>query len=135
MSVAGAEARVAGGRRLGDRVHRLSRPVVSRRRHQPGEVVPELVDRALVADDHARAAAGGGVREAPAIAPGGDDVRADVAERGQAPVLGEGAEAAQPPPRDVLEEDALDRVLGAELEDLLEPGLDRTFHGPNSRTG
>jgi len=26
-------------------------------------------------------------------------------------------------------------VLGAELEDLLEPGLDRTFHCPNSRTG
>ena len=36
---------------------------------------------------------------------------------------------------DVLEEDALHGVLGAELEDLLEPGLDRTFHCPNSRTG
>jgi hypothetical protein len=58
-----------------------------------------------------------------------------VAERGQAPILGKGAETPQPPPGNVLEEDALHGVLGAELEDLLEPGLDRTFHCPNSRTG
>ena len=73
--------------------------------------------------------------EAPAIRPGRDDVCADVAEGGQATVVREGAEPAQPPSGDVLEEDALHRVLGAELEDLLEPGLDRTFHCPNSRTG
>ena len=135
MSVAGRRPGLARRRRLGDRVHRLPRPVVARRRHEPGEVVPELVDRALVADDHPGAAPGGGLREAPAIRAGGDDVRADVAESGQAAVVGEGAEPAQPPPSDVLEEDALHGVLGAELEDLLEPGLDRTFHCPNSRTG
>ena len=72
----------------------------------------------------------GRLREAPAIRTGGDDVCADVAERGQATVLREGAEPAQPPPGDVLEEDALHGILGAELEDLLEPGLDRTFHCP-----
>ncbi len=75
------------------------------------------------------------MREAPAIGTGGDDVRADVAESGQATVVREGTEPAQPPSGDVLEEDALHGVLGAELEDLLEPGLDRTFHCPNSRTG
>jgi hypothetical protein len=58
-----------------------------------------------------------------------------VTQRGQAAVVGEGAELAQPPPGDVFEEDALHGVLGAELEDLLEPGLDRTFHCSNSRTG
>jgi hypothetical protein len=58
-----------------------------------------------------------------------------MAEGGQATVLGKGAEPAQPPPGNVFEEDALHRILGAELEDLLEPGLDRTFHGTNSRTG
>jgi hypothetical protein len=58
-----------------------------------------------------------------------------VAQRGQAAVVGEGAEPAQPPPGDVFEEDALHGILGAELEDLLEPGLDRTFHCLNSRTG
>jgi len=75
------------------------------------------------------------LREAPAIRTGRDDVRADVAESGQATVVRERAESAQPPPGDVLEEDALHGVLGAELEDLVEPGLDRTFHCPNSRTG
>ena len=75
------------------------------------------------------------MREAPAIGTRGDDVRADVAESGQATVVREGTEPAQPPSGDVLEEDALHGVLGAELEDLLEPGLDRTFHCPNSRTG
>ena len=58
-----------------------------------------------------------------------------MAESGQAAVVGEGAEPAQPPPGDVLEEDALHGVLGAKLENLDEPGLDRTFHCPNSGTG
>jgi len=58
-----------------------------------------------------------------------------MAEGGQAAVVGEGAEPAQPPPGHILEEDALHGILGAELEDLNEPGLDRTFHCPNSRTG
>ena len=75
------------------------------------------------------------MREAAAVRAGRNDVRADVAESGQVVVIGEGAEPAQPPSSDVLEEDALHGVLGAELEDLLEPGLDRTFHCPNSRTG
>jgi hypothetical protein len=75
------------------------------------------------------------VREAAAFRAGGDDVRTDVTQGGQAAVVGERVELAQAPPGDVLEEDALHGVLGAELEDLLEPGLDRTFHCPNSRTG
>ena len=65
----------------------------------------------------------------------GDDVRADVAERRQPPVLGERREAAEAAAGDVLEEDALDRILRAEREDLLEPWFDRVSHGSNGRTG
>ena len=106
-----------------------------RRGHQPGKIAPELVDRALVPDDHARASARGCLRETTAARARGNDVGAHVAESGQAAVFGAGAEPAQPPPGDVFEEDALHGVLGAELEDLHEPGLDRTFHCRNSRTG
>src|SRR5207245_446272 len=62
--------------------------------------------------------------ECPAALARRDDVRADVAEGPQPPVLGDGAEPAQPAPRHVLEEDALDRVPRAEVEDLLEVGLE-----------
>ena len=40
----------------------------------------------------------------------------------------ERAEAPEAPPRDVLEEDALDRVLGAEREHLLEAGTNEARH-------
>ena len=89
----------------------------------------------LVADDHPRAAAGGDPREAVAALSGGDDVRADVAERRQTPVLGVRGEAAEAAPGDVLEEDPLHRILRAEREDLLEPWFDRVSHGSNGRTG
>ena len=42
----------------------------------------------------------------------------------------DGAELTEPSPGDVLEEDALDRVLGAERQDLLDGWLDQ--HGPES---
>jgi hypothetical protein len=50
---------------------------------------------------------------------GGNEVRADVAERPEPTVPLHRREAAEPAARDVLEEDALDGVLRAEREDLL----------------
>ena len=55
---------------------------------------------------------------------GRDDVRADVAERDERAVALERGEAAEPAPRDVLEEDALDRLLRAEGENLIERRVD-----------
>ena len=49
-----------------------------------------------------------------------DEVRAYVAERPEAPVAGNGDETAEAAPRDVLEEDALDGLLGAEREHVRE---------------
>ena len=82
--------------------------------------VPQLVDRPLLADDHPRLPARRRVGERRAALAGRDDVRADVAERDEPAVALERGEAAEPAPRDVLEEDALDRVLRAEGEDLVE---------------
>ena len=70
-----------------------------------------------------------------AVLSGRDDVRADVAERRQPPVLGERREASETAAGDVLEEDALDGILRAERENLLEPRFDRVTHDPNGRTG
>jgi hypothetical protein len=47
-----------------------------------------------------------------------------VTERGQAAGVGESGEATEPATRDVLEEDAFDRILGAEDEDLVERRID-----------
>jgi hypothetical protein len=58
-----------------------------------------------------------------------------VAERGQAAVVGECREPAEPTARDVLEEHALDRVAGAEVEDLVQTWLDRLVHRANRGTG
>ena len=81
---------------------------------------PELADRALLADHHARAGCGRDLGERVASAARRDDVRADVAERGQPSVPGHGAEPTEAATGDVLEEHALDRVVRAELEDLVE---------------
>jgi hypothetical protein len=52
-----------------------------------------------------------------------------MAERVEPPAPFERREASEAAPRDVLEEDALDRLLRAEVEDLLERGGDE----PNRR--
>jgi hypothetical protein len=56
-----------------------------------------------------------------------DDVRADVTERDQPIVARERRELPEAAPRDVLEEDSLDRFLRAELQDLLERRVDEPF--------
>jgi hypothetical protein len=58
-----------------------------------------------------------------------------VTQSGQRLVVGERGEAAEPAPRDVLQEDALDRIFSAEREDLLEVRLERLGHGRNRVTG
>ena len=63
------------------------------------------------------------------------DVGTDVAEGGQAAVLGEAGETAEPSARDVLEEDPFDGIRCAELEDLPEIRLDRVAHVGHRRTG
>jgi hypothetical protein len=74
----------------------------------------------LLADDHASLTACGRVGERRAALTGRDDVRTDMAERDERAVALEREEAAEPAPRDVLEEDTLDRLLRAEGENLLE---------------
>jgi hypothetical protein len=58
---------------------------------------------------------------------GRDDVRTDVTERDQCVVARERGELAEAAPRDVLEEDPLDRFLCAEAQDLLERRADEPF--------
>ena len=70
----------------------------------------------------------GHVRECVTTGSGRDDVRAGVAERLEPPVVLDRREPAQAAPRHVLEEDALDRVLRAEREDLVKPRLLQPGH-------
>jgi hypothetical protein len=53
-----------------------------------------------------------------------NDVRTDVTERDQALVTFECGKATEPASRDVFEEDALDRLLCAEVEGLFERRID-----------
>jgi hypothetical protein len=54
-------------------------------------------------------------------------------ERRETVVTTKRAEPAEPAARDVLEEHALDRLLGAEGEDLLERRIDEPFGGDQAR--
>ena len=99
-------------------------------RHPATRGVPQLADRALLPDHHSRAAPGRQLGEVRAAAAGRDDVGADVAEGLQPPVgPGDGREAPEPTPRDVLQKDALDRLLGAEAEYLVERRSESFRHG------
>ena len=91
---------------------------------------PEVADRVLLADHEPRSPRPVEPGERAAAAPRRNEVRADVAERVQPAVLGEPGEAAEPAPGDVLEEDALDRVLGAEGQDLVQRRFDQRGHAP-----
>jgi len=50
-----------------------------------------------------------------------------VTQRDEFAVARKSREASEPAPRDVLEEDALDRLLCTEVEDLLERRADEPF--------
>jgi hypothetical protein len=93
----------------------LAGSVVPGPRHPPSRLGPQFGDGVLVADDHPGAAARRHVGEASAVSSGRHDVRADVAQRVELVSGGEGAEPTEAAPRDVLQEDALDRIGRAEL--------------------
>ena len=65
----------------------------------------------LLADDHAGLAARGRVGEREQLSPDGTTFAPTWQSATSAPSLLERGEAAEPAPRDVLEEDALDRLL------------------------
>ena len=124
----GAQPALARLGRRRDGVDGLAGPVFSRTRKPAGNRIPELGDRALLADQHPCPGAHGHVAVDTTAAAGWDDVRTGVAERDETAVLGHSREAAQAAARDVLEEDALDRVLRAVREDLLEGRVDDVRH-------
>ena len=119
-------------RRLGrllEHVDGLARAVVERLGEDVARRLPELRDGALLADEHARLAARHQLGEGGGAGAGRHEVGAEVAEPGEAFPVPQGCEPSESAPRDVLEEDALDRLLGAELEDLREPRpLDQPRH-------
>jgi hypothetical protein len=78
-------------------------------------------------------AARGCIGERGAALAGRDDVRAYVAERNERAVPLERGEPAEPAQGDVLEEDALDRLLRAERKDLLEPRADEPYGRDQAR--
>ena len=119
-----AQAGTAGLRRLGGGVDGLTRAIVARLGHPPLRDLPELRDGALVPDDHPRPAAHRRVGERVAADPARHHVRPQVAQSHEPAAALDAGEPPEPAPRDVLEEDALDRLLPAEVEDLVEPRID-----------
>ena len=85
--------------RLGDHVDRLARPVLARLRQAAARRLPELVDRACLADDHPRTPVRGRPAKASQPSPDGHDVRADVAERREAAVRRASTAVKRPSPR------------------------------------
>ena len=125
-SVAARSPVPPGVRRLVEHVDGLARPVLARPRQRAVRRVPELATprpaSPIIMRGAARAAS---PRErAAALARTGTTFAPRWQSARSSPVLGERDEAAEPAPRDVLEEDALDGILRAEGEDLLAPGLD-----------
>ena len=125
-----AEPRLSRRRRIAQRKDGLPGAIVARARHPAARLLPQLADRPLLADHHPGSPVGGRVGERAAAVTRRDDVGAYVAESLEPTVgLGEAREAPEPTPCDVLEEDALHRLLGAEGEDLVERRRDRFRHG------
>src|SRR6185312_2912253 len=125
-----AQTRVPRLRRLADHVDRLPETVLARLPELAAARLPQRCHGPLLPDQHPRSGPAGVVDERLAAEPRGYDVRAEVAERGQNPVLVlDTDEAALPASGDVFEEHPLDRALGAVREDLLGRGLDHA--GPH----
>jgi hypothetical protein len=117
-------------RLLLEHVHRLARPVLSRLGQPLPSRAPEVRDGPLLADHEPRAAPRNRLRERVAAAARRHEIRAHVAQGYQPPVLLEAGEAPEPAPRHVLEEHALDRILAAVGEDLVEGRLLQRGHTP-----
>ena len=120
----------AGRRRLVEHVDRLAGPILARARHHRPGGAPELSDRLFLADDHARHAAGRVGRERAAAPARRDDVRPEVTERVEPPLALNRPKARMAATSRILEEDALDGVARAEVQHLVEGGIDQ--HGRES---
>ena len=107
----------------------MAGPIVAGAWHAVARGSPEIAYGLFLPDDHPRLAAHCGVGERFGVLAGGDDVRADVAETDDPAVLLERREAREAAARDVLEEDAFDRLLRTEGEHLVEGGR----HRPHDR--
>jgi hypothetical protein len=86
----------------------------------PRNAFPKLVHRALGADDHARTARERAPREDIATEAGRPDVHSEMTESLERSVLRHGKKAPQPTPSEILQKDALDRILGAEGKNLFQ---------------
>ena len=123
-------------RHLPEDEHRLPGAILARPRKAGACAVPELRHRARLADEHPWRDTYDLAGEGAAPAPRGDGIDADVAEREELPSVRESHEPTEPAPRDVFEEDALDRILRAEAKDLVPLRLDEfPAHSGNSREG
>ena len=125
----GAQSGLPGRGRLIENVDGLTGAVLAGRRQSGLGGLPELGHRALLADDHAGAPVVYNLREGVAPDSRRYEVRPRVTKRGEATVPGQSHETAEAATGDVLEEDALDRILGAEREDLVKLGLFQRRHG------
>ena len=91
--------------------------------------LPEVGDRALLSDQHARPRARRDPREGPRSLARRDEVRPEMTDGDELPSVPQRGEPAQPAPRNVLQEDPFDRLSRAEVEDLLERWpLDQARH-------
>ncbi len=115
-----AEPGAARGRRLSDHEHGLAGTILARAAAGASGLVPELGYRARLADQHARSPRARPRRaKAPQPSPEGTALTPTWHSARSSRPSASADEAAQAAPRDVLEEDALDGILGAEAEDLL----------------
>ena len=135
-SVAAPQAGVARLRRMLDHVDGLPGTVLPGRGHGTAAAAQSSDDRALLADQHPRTARRRRARErAAALHPTARRSRRRGRAR-QPAAVAQRDEPAEPAPRDVFEEDALDRILRAEGEDLAQRGLDESrATSPSAYTG
>jgi hypothetical protein len=96
----------------------------------PRNVIPKLAHRTLGPDNHARSALQRPLREDAATGAGRPDVHPEVTESHERAVMGHGEKAPKPAPGQILQEDALDRILGAEGKNLVERRRTRLRHLP-----
>src|SRR6266545_260977 len=118
-------------RGLSEHIDRLVGSILARLRHERARGCPELPDGLLVTDQHPRPARGGLAGKRIAAAAGRDDIGAEVAEGGEPVSTRHASKAPEAASRDVLEEDTLDRILGAEGEDRVERRIGQ--HGRDHR--
>jgi len=132
----GAQTRVSDRRGPVDGKYGLPGTILARRRQMRPHLVPQLGDGTRFPDQHARCGSDDIARKDTTAVARGHHVDSHVAEGNQFFAVGPCNEAAVTTPRDVLEEDSLDRVQRAETQDLVTLRLDELYRQVrNSRDG